>query len=174
MSAPPFQAGSLDDYFSAYYDDLRQLAHHRLQRNETITLLDTTALVHESYLRFLKAGRVEIPDRCRFVAFAAHVMRSIIVDLVRRRHAERRGGANQRITLDTESAQARSPEDEVIRLNDALDELAKVDERLVKVVEMRYFGGLEEREIAETMGVTDRTVRRHWEKARLLLSLALQ
>lgn len=173
MGTSPFHGGSLDEYFSIYYEDLRLLAHHRLQRNETVTLLQTTALVNESYLRFLKAGRLEIADRSQFVAFAAHVMRSIVVDFVRGRHAKRRG-ADQTVALDTESLPPGSPEDEVIRVNEALDELAKVDARLVKVVEMRYFGGLEEQEIAAAMDVTDRTVRRYWEKARLLLSLALQ
>jgi len=165
---------ALDQFFSQHYTALRQLAHRRLRRSEKITLLDTTALVHESYLRFQKAGRVNLPDRVQFVSFAAHVMRSIVVDFVRRRRAERRGGDGQAVTLDPEIAAARAPEDEIIRVHEALDELSKVDERLVKVVEMRYFGGLEELEIAGALGVTDRTVRRDWEKARVLLSLALQ
>jgi RNA polymerase sigma factor (TIGR02999 family) len=174
MVVPPDENASLDRFFASHYDELRRLAHRRLQRTEKITLLDTTALVHESYLRFLKAGRVKMADRSQFVWFAAHVMRSIIVDFVRSRHAARRGGGEQRVTFGSEIASRPQPEDEIIRVNDALDELAKVDGRLVKVVEMRYFGGLEEREIAASLGVTDRTVRRDWEKARLLLSLALQ
>jgi RNA polymerase sigma factor (TIGR02999 family) len=164
----------LHEFFASHYEDLRQIAHGRLRRNEKLTLLDTTALVHESYLRLLKAKHIEIGGQSQFLAFAARIMRSIIVDFVRSRRAERRGGDEVRVTLGPEIAQSRAPADEILRVNDALDELAKVDGRLVQVVEMRYFGGLEEREIAGILGVTDRTVRRDWEKARMLLLLALE
>jgi RNA polymerase sigma factor (TIGR02999 family) len=167
--------GDAPELFSLLYQELRELAHSRLQRNEPITLLDTTSLVHETYLRVVKAGRLSIADQSKFLAYSAHVMRSIVVDFVRQRRAERRGGEHEREPLDTEPANSDSrSEDEVIRVNDALDELAKVDERLVKVVEMRYFTGLEDAEIAAALGVHERTVRRDWHKARLLLSLTLQ
>jgi RNA polymerase sigma factor (TIGR02999 family) len=168
----------VDGLFSSLYSDLRRLAHQRLLRNETITLLNTTALVHESYLKFLGAGRLNISDRAQFLAYASHVMRSVIVDCVRRRRAERRGGAETRVALDRLSGDAglsgRSAEDEIISIDQALDDLSKVDARLVQIVEMRYFAGLDNEEIATTLGVTDRTVRRGWEKARMLLSVALQ
>ena len=173
MSLPHEPDASLDQFFALHYKELRQLAHRRLRRSERITLLDTTSLVHESYLRFLKARRISMSDHTQFVCFAARVMRSIIVDFVRARRAECRG-SGERATLHDEIAGPPSPEDEIIRVNDALHALAKVDGRLVKVVEMRYFGGLEEREIAESLGVTGRTVRRDWEKARLMLSLVMQ
>ena len=162
------------DLFSLMYGDLRRLAHARLQRNEPITLLDTTSLVHETFLRVLKSGRIEVSERPQFMAYAAQVMRSVIVDFVRQRHAERRGGDDPRVPLDTAVAGVATPEEEVLRVSEALDELAKVDERLVKVVEMRYFGGFTEEEIALALGVNVRTVRRSWQKARLVLSLALQ
>jgi RNA polymerase sigma factor (TIGR02999 family) len=163
------------ELFSLLYQELRQLAHSRLRKNEPITLLDTTSLVHETYLRVVNAGRLGIADRSQFLAYSAHVMRSIVVDFVRQRRAERRGGGQQHETLDTAAADSvRSPEDEIIRVSDALDDLAKVDERLVKVVEMRYFTGLSEEDIALALGVNERTVRRDWQKARLLLSLSLQ
>jgi RNA polymerase sigma factor (TIGR02999 family) len=176
----------IDGLYSSLYGDLRRLAHQRLLRNEKITLLNTTALVHESYLKFLGAGRLNISDRADFLSYAACVMRSVIVDCVRRRSVERRGGAATRVSLDTGIAESavglsgrcrlsgRSPEDEIIEVDKALDELAKVDSRLVKVVEMRYFAGLDNEEIAASLGVTDRTVRRDWERARLLLSVALR
>lgn len=167
--------GEAQELFSVLYRELRELAHSRLRRSEPITLLDTTSLVHETYLRVVKAGRLSIEDQSKFLAYSAHVMRSIVVDFVRQRRAERRGGAQDREPLDTDQPGAdRSPEDEVIRVNDALEELAKVDERLVKVVEMRYFTGLADAEIAAALGVNERTVRRDWHKARLLLSLTLQ
>lgn len=162
------------ELFSLLYDDLRRLAHSRLQRNEPITLLNTTSLVHETFLRVLKSRRVEVSEHPRFLAYAAQVMRSIIVDFVRQRHAERRGGSDPHLPLDSATESISSAEDEVVRVSEALDELAKVDERLVKIVEMRYFGGFTEEDIALALGINERTVRRDWQKARLLLSLALQ
>ena len=174
MTAPSDETALLDAFFGQHYEDLRQIAHGRLRRSEKITLLDTTALVHESYLRLLKAKHIELSGESQFLAFAARVMRSIIVDFVRNHRAERRGGDQARVTLSAEVAEGRASMDEILRVNDALDELAKVDARLVQVVEMRYFGGLEEREIAGILGLTDRTVRRDWEKARVLLMLAME
>lgn len=174
MTTTPDENALLDAFFALHYEDLRQIAHGRLRRSEKITLLDTTALVHESYLRLLKAKHVELTGESQFLAFAARVMRSIIVDFVRSHRADRRGGDETRVTLSPEIAASRGSADEILRVNDALDQLAKVDDRLVKVVEMRYFGGLEEREIASVLGLTDRTVRRDWEKARMLLMLAME
>lgn len=163
------------DEFSALYGELRALAHARLRRSEPITLLDTTALVHETWLRFQKASPAGVVGRERFLAYAARVMRSIIVDFVRQRNAERRGGSREAVTLDTDLAlPARTAEDEILRVNDALEDLSKIDPRLVQLVEMRYFAGLEEDDIAAGLGVSTRTVRRDWQKARLLLSLALR
>jgi RNA polymerase sigma factor (TIGR02999 family) len=136
-------------------------------------LLDTTSLVHETFLRILKSRGVEVSERPRFLAYAARVMRSIIVDFVRQRHAERRGGDDPHVPLDAAAASS-APADEVLRVSEALDELAKIDQRLVTIVEMRYFGGFTEEDIALSLGVNERTVRRSWQKARLLLSLALQ
>src|SRR5450755_3653023 len=103
--------------FDLLYNDLRRLAHARLQRNEPITLLDTTSLVHETYLRVLKSGRVEVSERPRFLAYAAQVMRSVIVDFLRQRHAERRGGDNSPISLDAAADAVASAEDEVLRVS---------------------------------------------------------
>jgi len=150
------------------------LAHARLRRHEPLTLLDTTSLVHETFLRVLKSSPVDVSESPRFMAYAAQVMRSIIVDELRQRHAARRGGDSPRVPLDSAAEGVVSGEEEVLRVTEALDELAKVDERLVKIVEMRYFGGFTEEEIGHALGLTERTVRRDWQKARLLLSLALQ
>jgi RNA polymerase sigma factor (TIGR02999 family) len=163
-----------EELFSVLYDDLRRLAHQRLRRSEPITLLDTTSLVHETYLRVFRANTVDVSERARFLAYAARVMRSIIVDFVRRRHAERRGGNDPHVPLESAAESVPTSEQEVLRVSEALDELAKVDDRLAKLVEMRYFGGFSEDDIALALGVTERTVRRDWQKARLLLSLALQ
>lgn len=166
---------ALGKVYSALYNELRQLAHARLHGNDAPTLLDTTSLVHESYLRLLKAGQIDISNRAHFLAYAARVMRSIVVDFVRVRSAQRRGGKEIRVEFreDLEHPLA-SGEAEILKVNEALDSLAAVSERLVSVVEMRYFGGMNEAEIAEALGVAERTVRRDWEKAKLLLAAALK
>jgi RNA polymerase sigma factor (TIGR02999 family) len=168
-------AAARESLFALLYQDLRRLARSRLRRNETITLLDTTSLVHESYLRFLNAHELDFTDRGKFFAYAASVMRSIVVDEVRKRHAERRGGSAVHVELDTGVGDVLSREDDqVIRVHDALDELSALDPRLAQVVEMRYFAGLTEADIAGVLGVTERTVRRDWDKARTLLFAALK
>jgi RNA polymerase sigma factor (TIGR02999 family) len=160
---------------SELYADLRNLAHSRLRKQpDGPTLLDTTALVHESYLRFLHAGQIQISDRAHFLAYAARVMRSVIVDCVRERAALRRGGADLRVTLHDDLPLPQSTGQEILDVHNALNHLAAVSERLVTVVEMRYFGGASEPEIADALGVTPRTVRRDWEKARILLAAALK
>jgi RNA polymerase sigma factor (TIGR02999 family) len=166
---------AMNRLFEVLYDDLRLLAHAKLRRSAPMTVLDTTALVHESYLRFLRTGDLKVEDRPHFLAYAARVMRSIVVDLIRSRLADRHGGDVLQVTLNTEIADSASVrEDEVIMVNDALEELATIDPRLVKVVEMRYFAGMSEDEIAESLGVSVRTVERDWEKARLFLYRALK
>ena len=165
---------ALDGLFSELYRDLRRLAHARLRRREAPTLLDTTSLVHESYLRFLRAGEVQVADRSHFLAYAARVMRSVVVDFARESAAQRRGGDGQRVPLNGAEELPIAGEDEVLRVHEALEQLAGFSERLVGVVEMRYFAGMNEGEIAEALGLTERTVRRDWEKAKIILAAALK
>ena len=165
-------ASAEDRLISHLYNDLRRLAHRRLRRSGPCTLLDTTVLVHEAYLRFQKAGYVGLSDRSHFLAYAARAMRSIVVDFVRKRGAARRDDGDANALPDPSTLPA--GESEIIRVDQALRELASVSERLVKVVEMRYFGGMNEKEIAEALSLTERTVRRDWEKARLMLATALK
>jgi RNA polymerase sigma factor (TIGR02999 family) len=163
-----------DELFAAAYSELRKLARSRLRDGGRNTFLETTALVHESYLRFVKAGKLRIEDRRAFFGYASKVMRSVIIDSVRERQAERRGGDLTELTLDTQvSAELPSGEVEVLDVHEALLALEQAEPRLAQVVEMRYFGGYSELEIAEVLGVTERTVRRDWDKARLLLMSAL-
>jgi RNA polymerase sigma factor (TIGR02999 family) len=166
---------ALNRLLGLMYEDLRELAHSRLKRSQRITVLDTTALVHESYMRLLSNAHLDVSDRRHFLAYAASTMRSIVVDLVRQRHSSRRGGNALHVTLGTDIADSgRASAEEIIRVNDALDRLAEADARLVRIVEMRYFAGLSEREIASSLEVTDRTVRREWRRARLILMAALE
>ena len=169
------EAGARDELFAAAYSELRKLARSRLRDGGRNTFLETTALVHESYLRFLNAGELRIQDRQAFFAYASRVMRSVIIDSVRERQALRRGGDLQEMTLDTQvAASLPGGETEILHVHEALLELEQAEPRLAKVVEMRYFGGYSEVEIAEALGVTERTVRRDWDKARLLLMSALK
>lgn len=162
---------SVHALFPALYNELRRLARSRLASGGRHTLLDTSALVHEAFLRMERTGGVDLKDRGHFMAYAATTMRSVVIDFVRRRSADRRGGGAQHVTLDTRAAEVLgASDDEILAVNDALETLAKVDARLVRVVEMRYFAGLTDLEIAVALGVTDRTVRRDWERARLLLA----
>jgi len=168
-------AGAIDEVFTLTYSELRQMAHQRLHRARRVTSLDTTALVHECYLRLVRLGQLQTRDRSHFLAYAARVMRSIVVDFVRQRLAKRRGGDQLHVTLGTDIRDSTTvSEEQIVRVDDALQELAALDPRLVQVVEMRYFAGFTVEQIAESRGVTTRTIRRDWEKARLLLYAAMQ
>jgi RNA polymerase sigma factor (TIGR02999 family) len=156
------------------YPQLRRLARARLRTTGRDSALDTGSLVHESYLRFAEAGRLQLNDRVHFLRWAGHVMRSVIVDLARSRTAQRRGGGAAHVALTTRMGDpSTGGADDILRVHEALEALAVAAPRLAQVVEMRYFGGLTEQEIADALGVTERTVRRDWDKARLLLHDAL-
>lgn len=166
--------GKADELLELLYDELRQLARARLSSGGRNITLDTTALVHESFLRLQKAGHVELADRDHFLAYAATAMRSVIVDSIRRRKTERHGGDAIHVTLGTNAAsELGASEQEILEVHDALGFLGKVNARLAQVVEMRYFLGLTDEEIGSALGTTDRTVRRDWERARLLLASIL-
>lgn len=160
------------DLDAALYRELRVLARARLRHGGRQTLLDTHALVHEAWMRM---GKVQLQNRHQWMAYASRTMRSVIVDMARRRLAERRGGDALVVTW-TEGLQVRAdaPADEVLRVHDAIDALQRLEPRLAQVVEMRYFGGLDDVEIGDALGLSDRTVRREWDKARLLLGQWLQ
>ena len=163
-----------DELFVAAYQELRRLAHSRLYGGGRNTVLDTTVLVHESYMRLVQTGELTLEDRRAFFSYASKVMRSVIVDSARARLAERRGGDAQKITLPTDLAQDHGHDEEgIVQVHEALQELEKADARAAQMVEMRYFGGYTDKEIAEALDVTERTVQRDWEKARLLLRAML-
>ena len=166
---------AIDRLHALMYDELHELAHRRLRVSERVPSLETTGLVHESYLRLLASGHIRVTDRAHFLAYAARAMRSIIVDFVRKHRAERHGGGALHVTLNTNVAdEAYASEEQIIRINEALEELGHADPRLARVVDLRYFGGLSEIEIAEVLDLTERTVRRDWQKARLLLRAAME
>jgi RNA polymerase sigma factor (TIGR02999 family) len=166
----------VDAWVNAAYRDLRRMARARLAAGGRNTVLDTTALVHESYLRLARARHLAFEDRLRFMSYAGHVMRSVIVDLVRERQAGRHGGDVAMVALTTQIGErlaAPDAEREILRVHEALETLAQRDARLAQVVELRYFAGMTEVEVAEVLQVTERTVRRDWSQARLFLADAL-
>jgi RNA polymerase sigma factor (TIGR02999 family) len=166
---------ALDALFELLYPELRRIAHTRLSSNARSHQIETVALVNECYLKFVHMARLNPVDRNHFLAYSATVMRSIIVDTVRASQAERRGGDALHVTLSTSvGEQVALPEDEILDVHAALQALAALDERLARVAEMRYFCGMSDVEIGVVLGVTDRTVRRDWEKARLLLADVLR
>jgi RNA polymerase sigma factor (TIGR02999 family) len=169
--APPPTPGSGMDIAAlsaAAYDELRGLARARLRSNGPLTLLDTAGLVSDTYRRLALQHNLRIESRAHFLGYCSRIMRSVIIDLVREKNAERRGGGAQKITLNTLLGEAVA-QDEPLRVDEALADLAKFEPRLAQVVEMRYFGGYDENEVAEALGVTTRTVQRDWQKARMLL-----
>lgn len=157
--------------FAAAYGELHRLARSRLRDGGRNTVLDTTCLVHEAYLRFVSAGELRAEDRRAFFAYASQVMRSVIVNSVRERIAQKRGGGAQPLTLSTQlGVEVATDEETILKVHEALEALERADPRLAHVAQMRYFGGYSDQEIAETLDVTERTVRRDWEKARLILA----
>ena len=150
------------------YGELRRIAHAQLSRDRGSTLA-TTGLVHEVYLRLAGSRQAASIDRVHVLALAAVAMRQVIVDRAKARRALKRGGSDYRVTLDEEAIAAEDQSAAVLEIHDALDRLASIDERLARVVVLRFFGGLPPEAIAEVNGVTVRTVERDWAKARMLL-----
>lgn len=165
---------ALDELYPLVYQDLHGVAHRALLGGRPGDTLNTTALVHEAYLKLHGASRFEPVDRRHFFAVAARAMRQIIVDHARSRGAQKRGGEHQRVDLDAATMAADDSGAAVLALEDALRKLAELDERLARVVELRFFGGLSVEETAEVLEVDPRTVKRDWRKARAVLYLTLE
>lgn len=164
---------SLDQIVALTYQELRAIAHRRLATQGPGRTLSTTALVHEAYLKLVEHSRAGWRDRSHFLALASVAMRHVLVDRARERNALRRGGGRRQITLDDELTAVEDQSDALLQLNDALERLAAVDPRLARVVDCRFFGGLNESETADALGITARTVQRDWVKARVLLRLLM-
>lgn len=148
------------------HDELRRIAHGYLVRERSDHTLRTTALVNEAYLRLVNTSRVQWQDRAQFFAAAAGSMRRILVDYARHHTADKRGGGLGALPLDEEAVLVEERAEMLVALDEALERLEAMDSRLCRVVEYRYFAGLSDAETAEVLGVTSRTVRRDWVKAR--------
>ena len=157
------------------YDELRRLAASYLRRERQGQTLQATALVHEAYVRLVRPGDQPWHGRTHFLAIAALSMRQVLVDRARRRGAAKRGGGEQRVTLDDALLPAPQPDTgvDLVALDAALTALAALDPQQARIVELRYFGGLTVEETAEVVGVSPATVKRHWTLARAYLKKAL-
>ena len=164
----------MDRLMTLVYDELRAVARRQLRRWRPGQTLDTTALVHEAYLRLVDQAGASWQDRTHFLSVAGIAMRHILVDAARRRAARKRGGEGVRIPLDELRPGQIGPDAsgyavEILALDEALTSLAARNERLSRLVELRFFAGLTEEETAQTLGTSERTVRRDWLKARAFL-----
>lgn len=162
-------SSELDRAFAAFYPELKKIARARLRGSGLDASMQTTALVHDSYLRLAASPGITFGDRLQFFAYSSRVLRSIVVDLVREQRALRRGGDVDIVTLDTAAGEGLAASADIETVNVALEDLAKLDPPLARLVEMRFFGGMTEDEIAEALGVSARTISREWKKARALL-----
>jgi RNA polymerase sigma factor (TIGR02999 family) len=167
-----FQEGdrqALDQIYPLVYDELRVAARRALAREREGLTLQATELVHEAFFKLVGAEGVAWQGRAHFIAIASRAIRQILVDHARRVRAEKRGGGAEHVTLGDADSPLTMPAEEMVALDDALGRLAELDPRLRTVVEYRFFGGLSEREIAEVLEVSERTVQRDWIKARAWL-----
>ena len=161
---------ALDQLLPLIYPDLRQIARHRLQSLAPGTTMQPTALVNEMYLRLVDAAKVDFRDRAHFLAICVTVMRQIVIDHARTRSREKRGGGWQRIALEDSEIPSSSNDEGLLALDEAINHLAAVDARKARVVELRFFGGMTNGEIAEVAGVSVDTVKRDWTFAKLWLA----
>ena len=159
--------------FSTLYGELHRMARRELSRRGRNMTLGATTLLHEAYLGMSARSGMAFPDQARFMAYAARTMRGLIIDHVRRRYAHKRGGLYELTPLDTTIAARLAGADDLQQISDALDELAAVEPVLAEIVDLKFFCGFSFAEIAAMRGVSERTVQRHWEKARLYLHHAI-
>ena len=164
---------TLDGAVGQVYGQLRQIAHGHLRGYAGEMTLQTTALVNEAYLKLAELGDRTWNDHGHFLAVASIAMHHIMIDAARARASHKRGGSQTRVTLEEEELPDDRLPTELLEIDDALGKLARLDERLARVVECRFFAGLSEDETAQALGITTRTVQRDWQKARVLLRRAL-
>jgi RNA polymerase sigma factor (TIGR02999 family) len=172
----PFDCGehrAAGPLFATLYSELHRLARRQLERNSGVSL-GASSLLHEAYLDMSQREGAAFPDRARFMAYAARVMRSLIIDHARSRRTRKRGGAVEIAGLELDELQAAADSGELERIGAALEELANVEPILAQVVDLKYFCGFSFAEIAAMLGIAERTVQRHWAKARIYLQRSLR
>ena len=164
---------AMDQLMPLVYGELRRLAKQQMRRERAGHMLQTTALIHEAYLRLIDASQVRLENRRHFFAAASRLMRQVLIDLARERGSRKRGGAAEQVTLDEALVVSEQRNEGMLALDEALSALAEVDARKSQVVELRFFGGLSVEETAEALDVSVETVHRDWRsaKSRLLRKL---
>ncbi len=165
---------AFDQLMPLVYDELRRIAKRFMNQQNIGHTLQTTELIHEAYLKLADKEQQSWQNRSHFFGVAAQAMRHILVDYARAKQSQKRGGIQQQITLDENAVVSKDNSDEIVALNEALENLSKLDERKVKVVEMKFFGGLTMEEIAEVLQISPETVKRDWKFARTWLLRELQ
>jgi RNA polymerase sigma factor (TIGR02999 family) len=168
-SAEGGDRSALDALFATLYSELHRLARRQLSRGAGGMTLGTTTLLHEAYLDMAQREGGAFPDRARFMAYAARVMRGLIIDYSRGRQAHKRGGQFEIAPMEDDVADPAADHRELTRISEALDELATVEPLLAQVVDLKFFCGFSLAEIAALRGLSERTAQRHWEKARIYL-----
>jgi RNA polymerase sigma factor (TIGR02999 family) len=161
------QAG--EALFAALYAELHRLAKRQLARHGPEVSISATTLLHEAYLDIAAREGPSFPDQARFMGYAARVMRGLIIDHARERHAQKRGGLFEITSLDTNTIESVVDHHELVRISETLDELSNVESTLAQIVDLKFFCGFSFAEIAAMQGVSERTVQRNWEKARIYL-----
>ena len=166
---PAGDAESRVDLFTTLYADLRRIAQSALRRSGPQLTVSPTTLLHEAWLKISGREALEFPDRARFMAYAAKVMRGLIIDHARSRHAQKRGGQFELTSISTDVAEHQVDDRELARIGEALDALAETDPSLAEIVDLKFFCGFSFAEIGAMRGVSERTVQRAWERARIYL-----
>jgi RNA polymerase sigma factor (TIGR02999 family) len=169
VAAERGDGAAAETLFAALYSELHRLAKRELAREGTPLSLSATTLLHEAYLDMAAREGPSFPDRARFMGYAARVMRGLIIDYARERHAQKRGGLFEITSLDTDTMENAAGHQELVQIGEALDELGRVEPSLAEVVDLKFFCGFSFGEIATQRGVSERTVQRNWEKARIYL-----
>ena len=167
------EPGAAEALFEALYAELHRLSKRQLARHPGTVTLGATTLLHEAYLDITARAGKQYPDAARFMGYAARVMRGLIIDYARQRHAQKRGGKFEITSLVTAGERAADAR-ELTDISDALDQLAKVDASLAEIVDLRFFCGFSFAEIARMRRVSERTAQRQWEKARVYLHRAIR
>jgi RNA polymerase sigma factor (TIGR02999 family) len=169
LSAERGDRAATDALFTVLYEELHRMARRELARKDAAGVLGATTLLHDAYLDISRRAGTAFPDRNRFMAYAARVMRGIIIDYARSKHAQKRGGQFEITSIRTDVAAIVPDAGMLTRLSEALNELATVDERLARIVDLKFFCGFSFNDIAAMLRVSERTVQRDWEKARIYL-----
>ena len=167
------RTGAVESLVPVVYRELKRLAHRQLQNIWAVDTINTTALVNEAYIKLVSHGSGTPANRAHFFAIAAKAMRQILINYAEQKQTQKRGGDWRRVTAADACVQQDQPIETLLAIDMALAEVRTVDENLAQLIELRFFAGMTEAETAAVMGVSERTVRRNWKKARALLARAL-